>query len=157
MEDRKVQPISENKPALYPESFVSLLRIGLILSAVLGLYIAGSRPLSLDDWSGANLIITGIVDVAFVLLVTFVPRLAAACVPSSILTTTLLAGDLLAIRLVNFHPWYFAWSLLGLVTFDALLITQFLIGIVSLFSTRRGKIAILESDEDIRRRAKSEG
>ncbi|HYB04577.1 MAG TPA: hypothetical protein VED17_08945 [Nitrososphaerales archaeon] len=154
MADRKGQTATDNTPPLFATSFASMVRLGLIISAIFGLYIFGFHPEILHDFTAIGLVAISIADLVLVLLMTLVSRLAAPVVVSSILTTTLLVGDLLTIRLSNATS-YISLSLFGFVAFDALLMTQFLIGIVSLLTTRRSEIVPIESEESIQEREKS--
>jgi hypothetical protein len=126
----------------------------MILSAVFGLYVFGSRQGVLDNFSALGFVAIPIADLMLALLITFVSRIAAPIVVASNLTTTLLVGDLLTIKLSNAAS-YISLSLFGLVAFDALLITQFLIGVASLLTARRSKIVSIETEEDIQEREKS--
>ncbi len=131
-----------------------MVRIGLILSAVFGLYVFVSRKGVLDNFTALGLVTIPIADLMLVILFILIPRIAAPIVASFILTTTLLVGDLLTIRLGSTTS-YVSVSLFGLVAFDALLITQFLIGIVSLLTSRRSGIVPIENEEGVQKGEKS--
>jgi hypothetical protein len=152
--DRKIQTRTQNKPPLFAPSFASIVRIGLILSAVFDLYVFVYHQRVLDNFTALGLVSIPIADLMLVILFILIPRIAAPIVASSILTTTLLVGDLLTIRLGSTTS-YISLSLFGLVAFDALLITQFLIGVASLLTTRRSANVPIGTEEDIQKREKS--
>jgi hypothetical protein len=72
-------------------------------------------------------------------LLTLLPTLAIPIVTLTILTTTFQIGELLTVPRYEPMISYLASSLFGLVVFDALLITIFVIGMASVFATRRGQ------------------
>ena len=113
-------------------------------------------------WSPGNPNATGLVIIAFADLVLaivslMVSRFVLPIVASSILTTSLLLGDLLTIRFLHTTSSSFALGLIVLVAFDALLITQFLIGIASLLTSRSHPTIRIETDGSNRDRDESRG
>ena len=143
MED-KVRVAEDNRPTLLNRRFKILVRIGLILSATVGFYILeANRSLGiLSSSNGGGLLAISILDLVLAFLLTILPTLATPIVASSILTTILQIEELLTAPRYELMISYVAPSLFGLVVFDALLITQFVIGMVSFFATRRAQSSV---------------
>jgi hypothetical protein len=148
-DENAVESIEQNFPPLFTRGFRILARIGLVLLALFGLYVLGLEH-SLREFSNLNASILLLVTVSALmpsLLLTFIPNLDIVSIVSSILTTSSFLGDLLVATVYKSAiPDFLVFTFL-LLAFDAILITQFVIGIASFISTRRSGEAAAEDRE----------
>jgi hypothetical protein len=157
LENRATPAPTANTPSLFDRRSTLMVRLGLLLSAVFDIYVYVSFRWNPDNPNAAGLVIIAFADLVLAVVSLIFPKFNLPIVGSSILTTCLLLGDLLSIRFLHITASSFALSLIGLVSFDALLITQFLIGIASLLTGRRHPTIIVESDGRNRDRNQSGG
>jgi len=144
LEDEKTQEtIERNSISLFSNRFRTIVRIGLTLSAVVGFYVFKTSE-SFSSVNTFGLLAISTLDLVFVLLLTFVKRLNLPSIALSIVTSTLLVELFFATS-----PILVLFSF-GLLVFDALLITQFAIGVASFLATSRSQALIpRESQEDV--------
>lgn len=83
-----------------------------------------------------GLLLVSAAEMVLVLLLSLAPRLNSGCIAASILTTILQLAILLIGPRADEMASYLTLYLFGLLAFDALLITQFTIGIASFLATR---------------------
>ena len=123
-----------------------MVSLGLVLSAAFDIYVYESFHWTPGNLNALGLVSLTVADLALAIVSLLVHKFILPVIISSSLTTTLLTGVLLTIRYLRITSSSFALSLIGLVAFDALLITQFLIGVASLLAARSNPTIAVEAD-----------